>query len=66
MCVRASAGERLPLACAPRQVRDMAAAIAQTELRSRSRDQCGGMGDHVFFEGLELEKDGVYEIRWGS
>jgi hypothetical protein len=44
----------------------MAAAIAQTELRSRSRDQCGGMGDHVFFEGLELEKDGVYRIRWGS
>ena len=46
----------------------MAAAIAQTELqvRSRGRDQFGGMGDHVFFEGLELETDGVYTLSWGS
>jgi hypothetical protein len=44
----------------------MAAAIARTALRSRSRDQLGGMGDLVFFEGLELEKDGVYTVTWSS
>jgi hypothetical protein len=49
-------------------VRELAAAIEQAERASRGDSEWMGGVDahHVFFEGLELEDDGVYQIRWGS
>jgi hypothetical protein len=49
-------------------VRDLTAAIAETERQARGEtDWFGGIDvHHVFFEGIELEADGVWWIRWGS
>jgi hypothetical protein len=49
-------------------VRDLAAAIAETELRTRGgTDWLGGIDvHHIYFEGIELEEDGVWAAVWGS
>lgn len=49
-------------------VRDLAAAIRETERQTRGDTEWLGGIDvhHVYFEGIELEDDGVWAIRWGS
>jgi len=49
-------------------VRDLAAAVAETERRTRGGSEWFGGIDvhHVYFEGIELEEDGVWFICWGS
>ncbi|WP_460720474.1 hypothetical protein [Nocardia heshunensis] len=49
-------------------VRDLAAAIAETETTTREQSQWFGGTDvhHTFFEGIEKRADGVWEISWGS
>jgi len=49
-------------------VRDLTAAVAETERQTRGGTNWFGGVDvhHVFFEGLSLDKDGVWWIRWGS
>jgi hypothetical protein len=49
-------------------VRDLAAAIADTERRTRGGTSWEGGIDvhHIYFEGIELEEDGVWCIQWGS
>jgi hypothetical protein len=49
-------------------VRDLAAAIAETERRTRGGTLWEGGIDvhHIYFEGIELEDDGVWFIGWGS
>jgi hypothetical protein len=49
-------------------VRDLAAAIAETERQGRGDSNWLGGIDvhHVFFEGIEQNDDGVWAIRWGS
>jgi hypothetical protein len=49
-------------------VRDLAAAIEETERRSRATvDWFGGIDvHHRFFEGIHLDDDGVWVTHWGS
>ena len=49
-------------------VRDLARAIEETERRGRPESQWLGGIDvhHVYFEGIELQEDGVWLICWGS
>jgi len=49
-------------------VRDLAAAVAETERQTRGGSNWFGGVDvhHVYFEGLSLDQDGVWWIRWGS
>ncbi|MFE3189463.1 hypothetical protein ACFXHA_10670 [Nocardia sp. NPDC059240] len=49
-------------------VRDLAAAIAETERLTRQQSQWFGGVDvhHIFFEGIGKNDDGVWEIYWGS
>lgn len=49
-------------------VRDLAAAIERTELHCRaSSDWLDGIDvHHVYFEGMTLGADGVWEVHWGS
>jgi hypothetical protein len=49
-------------------VRDLAAAIAETETQTRGETKWFGGIDvhHIYFEGLTLDKDGVWFIVWGS
>jgi hypothetical protein len=49
-------------------VRDLAAAIAETETQTRGGTEWLGGIDvhHIYFEGLELDEDGVWSITWGS
>jgi hypothetical protein len=49
-------------------VRDLAAAIAETERQTRGATNWFGGVDvhHVYFEGLMLDDDGVWTIGWGS
>ncbi|MFQ6326940.1 hypothetical protein ACLMAL_12460 [Nocardia sp. CWNU-33] len=49
-------------------VRDLAAAIAETERSTRQQSQWFGGVDvhHIFFEGIHERDDGVWEIYWGS
>jgi hypothetical protein len=49
-------------------VRDLAAAIAETETQTRGETKWFGGIDvhHIYIEGLTLDKDGVWFIRWGS
>ena len=49
-------------------VKELAAAITETERRGRgSSEWLGGIDTHhVYFEGIELEEDGVWCINWGS
>src|SRR5262249_44443192 len=49
-------------------VRDLAAAIAETERQTRGGTNWFGGIDvhHVYFEGLMLDDDGVWTIGWGS
>jgi hypothetical protein len=49
-------------------VRDLADAIATMERESRGGSEWFGGVDvhHVFFEGMELEEDGVWHVHWGS
>ncbi|MGW4352330.1 hypothetical protein ACWELJ_09600 [Nocardia sp. NPDC004582] len=49
-------------------VRDLVAAIAETERRTRHQSQWFGGIDvhHVFFEGIDQEADGIWRILWGS
>ncbi|MFE3798331.1 hypothetical protein [Nocardia tengchongensis] len=49
-------------------VRDLVAAIAETERRTRPQSQWFGGIDvhHVFFEGIEQQEDGTWRILWGS
>ncbi|MEV6102758.1 hypothetical protein [Nocardia sp. NPDC051981] len=49
-------------------VRDLAAAIAETERSTRQQSQWLGGVDvhHTFFEGIYKRDDGVWEIYWGS
>jgi hypothetical protein len=49
-------------------VRDLAAAIAETERQTRGGTLWDGGIDvhHIYFEGIELEGDGVWFISWGS
>jgi hypothetical protein len=49
-------------------VRDLAAAIAETERQTRGQTEWLGGIDvhHIYFEGIELEEDGVWFISWGS
>jgi len=49
-------------------VRDLAAAVAETERQTRGGTEWYGGIDvhHVYFEGIELEEDGVWFIAWGS
>jgi hypothetical protein len=48
--------------------RDLTAAIVETERQTRGETEWfGGMDvHHVFFEGIKLDEDGVWSIRWGS
>lgn len=48
--------------------RELAAAIAETERQTRGdTDWFGGVDvHHVFFEGIELDDDGMWSINWGS
>ena len=58
---RALDGERFRL-------RDLLSAIEETERRTRQNSEWFGGIDvhHVFFEGLERDADGVWQIGWGS
>lgn len=49
-------------------VRDILAAVAETERLTRWRSGWSGgvLGDHVHFEGLHLEASGAWCIHWGS
>lgn len=49
-------------------VRDLAAAIAETERKTRGWTEWEGGIDvhHIYFEGIHLEEDGVWFIQWGS
>ncbi|MEV0246359.1 hypothetical protein AB0H76_07225 [Nocardia sp. NPDC050712] len=49
-------------------VRDLAAAIRETERSTRQESQWFGGVDvhHIFFEGIHQGDDGVWEIYWGS
>jgi hypothetical protein len=49
-------------------VRDLAAAVAETERQTRGHTEWFGGIDvhHVFFEGITLEDDGVWCTSWGS
>src|SRR5262245_19085925 len=49
-------------------VRDLAAAIAETERQTRGGTEWEGGIDvhHIYFEGIELEEDGVWFVQWGS
>jgi hypothetical protein len=49
-------------------IRDLAAAVAETERRTRGGTSWEGGIDvhHIYFEGIELEEDGVWFIQWGS
>lgn len=50
------------------RVRDLLAAVEETERRSRGDSEWYGGIDvhHVFFEGIHLGTDGQWRIRWGS
>ncbi|MEU1429792.1 hypothetical protein ABZ412_22190 [Nocardia sp. NPDC005746] len=49
-------------------VRDLVAAITETERRTRPQSQWFGGIDvhHVFFEGIDQEEGGTWRIFWGS
>ncbi|WP_394843174.1 hypothetical protein LZC95_39750 [Pendulispora brunnea] len=49
-------------------VRDLCAAVEETARRSRASSKWFGGVDvhHVYFEGIHLDEDGVWDIRWGS
>jgi len=49
-------------------VRDLTAAIVETERQTRAGSEWFGGIDvhHVFFEGIHLGDDGVWSIGWGS
>jgi hypothetical protein len=49
-------------------VRELAAAVAETERQARGQSEWFGGIDvhHVYFEGISLDDDGVWDIRWGS
>jgi hypothetical protein len=50
-------------------VRDLAAAITETERQTRGETEWLGGGidvHHIYFEGVELDDDGVWWARWGS
>ncbi|MEV0462603.1 hypothetical protein AB0I30_18965 [Nocardia tengchongensis] len=49
-------------------VRDLVAAVAETERRTRAQSQWFGGIDvhHVFFEGIDQDEDGTWRILWGS
>ncbi|MFI6996408.1 hypothetical protein [Nocardia sp. NPDC050175] len=49
-------------------VRDLVAAISETERSTRQQSQWFGGIDvhHIFFEGIHEGDDGVWEIYWGS
>lgn len=49
-------------------VRDLAAAVAETERRTRQQSEWfGGMDvHHIFFEGIERDDDGTWTVYWGS
>jgi hypothetical protein len=49
-------------------VRDLAIAIEETERQSRGASNWFGGIDvhHIFFQGLHVDQDGVWEIAWGS
>jgi hypothetical protein len=49
-------------------VRDLTAAIVETERRTRGGSEWFGGIDvhHIFFEGIYLADDGVWSIGWGS
>jgi hypothetical protein len=49
-------------------VRDMLAAVEETERQTRGESEWfeGVDVHHVFFEGIHLGEDGVWEIHWGS
>ena len=49
-------------------VRDLIAAIEESERRTRGESAWFGGVDvhHVFFEGLSLADDGVWNVDWGS
>ncbi len=49
-------------------VRDLMDTIAVTERKTRERTEwCDGIDvHHIFFEGMELGVDGVWEVYWGS
>jgi hypothetical protein len=49
-------------------IRDLLAAVEATELRSRSSTEWLGGVDvhHIYFEGIHLDVDGIWNIYWGS
>jgi hypothetical protein len=49
-------------------IRDLAEAIAETEAITRAKSDWMGGPDvhHVYFEGLDHGKDGVWRVSWGS
>ena len=49
-------------------VRDLLAAVEETERRTRAQAEWFGGVDihHCFFEGIELDDQGVWRISWGS
>ncbi|WP_405489232.1 hypothetical protein [Nocardia sp. NBC_00511] len=49
-------------------VRDLVAAVAETERRTRQQSEWfGGMDvHHIFFEGIEEDVDGAWTVYWGS
>lgn len=49
-------------------VRDMLHAVEETERRTRGQSDWFGEVDfiHIFFEGIRLADDGVWDITWGS
>jgi hypothetical protein len=50
-------------------VRDLTEAIAETERQTRGETEWLGGGidvHHIYFEGIELDDDGVWWVRWGS
>jgi hypothetical protein len=49
-------------------VQDMLNAVAETERQTRDKSEWIGGVDvhHVFFEGIHLGEDGIWEIYWGS
>lgn len=49
-------------------VRDLTAAVEETERRTRGQTEWFGGIDvhHVFFEGIDQREDGVWTVAWGS